>query len=337
MVGVGAALAMAAVGTVNAAATPEPQMKAVIDQLVSMGGKPIEKLSAPEARQQPTPADAVGVLLKKKGKAVPEAVARVVDRTVPGPSGPIPVRVYTPAGAGPHPLLVYIHGGGWVIATMKTYDSSPRALANLAKCVVVSLEYRKGPEHRFPAAHEDSYAATQYIMHHASAFGADPKHVAICGESAGGNLASAVCMMARDRHGTMPVYQVLVYPITNYGFDTPSYIENANAKPLNKPMMQWFFQKYLRTPADGANPYVSILRSPNLKGLPPATVITAQIDPLRSEGKAYADRLRSSGIPVVYKNYTGVTHEFFGMGAVEEKARAAEQLAAQGLRTAFSK
>ncbi len=168
---------------------PDPQMKAVLDSLTALHPKPIEKLSAQEARKQPGPPDAVKRLLKKQGKPTdPEAVAKVEDKTVPGPAGPIPVRVYTPDGTGPFPVLVYFHGGGWVIAGLGGYDASYRAMANAAKCVVVAVAYREAPEYKFPAAHEDSYAATQYVMNHADEFGGDPKKVAIAGESAGGNL-----------------------------------------------------------------------------------------------------------------------------------------------------
>jgi len=333
------AVGFASVGAAKSASPkPDPQMKAVLDQLKALGGKPIEILSAAEARKQPGPPDAVKALLKKRGQSIaPQPVAKVEDRMVPGQGGAIPARVYTPDGAGPFPVLVYIHGGGWVIANINAYDASCRALCNDAKCVVVSVGYRQAPEFKFPAAHEDCYVATQYIMRNADQFGGDPKRVAIAGESAGGNLATAVCLMAKARNGLMPIYQLLVYPITNYAFDTPSYRENANAKPLNRPMMMWFFSKYLRTPADGRSPLVSPLRAPSLAGLPPATVINAQIDPLRSEGKAYADRLRAQGVPVRYRLYPGVTHEFFGMRPVLDKAKAAERFAADGLTAAFNK
>jgi acetyl esterase len=246
------------------------------------------------------------------------------------------VRVYTPEGAGPMPVAVYYHGGGWVIANIDAYDSSCRALANLAKCVVVSVGYRQAPEHRFPASHEDSYAALQYVMKNTAKFGGDPRRVAVVGESAGGNLAAAVCMMARDRKGHMPIYEVNVYPIAGYNLNTPSYLANAKAIPLSKPFMAWFFRYELRSPKDGQNPLISIDKA-NVKGLPPATVITDEIDPLMSEGKMFADNLKRSGVPVAYRNYTGVTHEFFGMAAVVDKAKEANQFAADGLKAAFNK
>ncbi len=324
-----------AVSLTAIAGPPNAQMQAVLDAHASLKPKPITELSAPEARKQPSPADGVKALLKKQGKSTaPEPVGGVANRTVPGAAAPLPVRIYTPKGSGPFPVVVYYHGGGWVIANLDTYDSSPRALSNLANAVIVSPHYRQGPEHRFPAAHQDAFAAYRWVVAHAKSLKGDPSKVAVAGESAGGNLAAAVSMMARDSGAQLPVYQVLVYPIAGFDVNTPSYQENADAKPLNKPMMQWFFEKYLRTPEDGKNPLIDLVHA-DLKGLPAATVITAQIDPLRSEGKELADRLKDAGAAVDYKNYEGVTHEFFGMGAVVDDAKQAEQQAATGLRKGF--
>lgn len=317
----------------------DPQMKAVLVELAKMTPVPPYKLTPAQVRKAPGAGDAAKAVLKKKNGGTlppPEAVAKVENRTVPGPAGTIPVRVYTPEGNGPFPVLVYYHGGGWVIASIEAYDSSCRALCNAAKCVVVSVGYRQAPEYRFPAAHEDSYSALQYVMKNTAQFGGDPKKVAVGGESAGGNLAAAVCLMARDRKGMMPVYQLNVYPIAGYDLNTPSYQANATAIPLSKPFMAWFFRYALRSPRDGRSPLISIDKA-NVRRLPPATVITAQIDPLMSEGVMYANRLKAAGIPVRYRNYTGVSHEFFGMAAVVDKAKQANQFAADGLKSAFNK
>ena len=327
-------------GTKAALAKANPQMTAVLDELKSMNPKPIPQLSPAQARKQPSPTDAVMQLMKERGMdALPQPVGNVDNRTIPGPggAGTIPVRVYTPKGEGPFPVLVYFHGGGWVIATLDTYDPSCRALTNSANCVVISVDYRQAPEHKFPAAHEDSYAAAQWVMNNAGQIGGDPARVAVGGESAGGNLAAAVCLMAKDRGGRMPAHQLLVYPIADHAFDTESYRANAEAKPLNKAMMQWFFDKYLSSPSDGQNKYVSIVRAPeqDLRATPPATVITAQIDPLMSEGKAYADKLKAAGVDVAYRHFDGVAHEFFGMATVVDEAKQAQQFAAQRLRQAF--
>lgn len=316
---------------------PNAQMQAVLDQLAALKPKPIPQLSAPEARKQPTPADGVKALLKKQGKSTaPMPVGNVSNRMIPGPGGEIPVRIYTPKGSGPFPVVVYYHGGGWVIANLDTYDASARAMTNMANAVVVSSHYRQGPEHKFPAAHEDAFAAYRWALENAKSLKGDSSKVAVMGESAGGNLAAAVSMMARDSSVPLPVHQVLVYPIAGSDPTTPSYQENAGAKPLDQPMMQWFFQQYLRAPADGKSPLINLVNA-DLKGLPPATVITAEIDPLRSEGQQLAERLKQAGVPVDYRNYEGVAHEFFGMGAVVDEAKQAEQQAAGGLKKGFGR
>jgi len=321
--------------TAEAASTPDAQMKALLDELASFDAPPIEKQTPFNARNNPTIANAVMGILSKRGKPTVEAVGDVSHRLIPGPAGDLLVRIYQPKGSGSFPVLVYFHGGGWVIANLDTYDASCRALTNAANCIVVSVAYRQAPEAKFPAAAEDAYAATQWVMTSAGQIKGDPRRVAIGGESAGGNLAAVTCLMARDRGGKLPVHQMLVYPVTNYAFDTQSYQENANAKPLNRAMMQWFWGYYLRNEADGQNPYASPLRG-NLRGLPAATVITADIDPLRSDGQAYAQKLRQAGVNVKSTNYTGVTHEFFGTGAVVDKAKQAVSESAAGLRTAFA-
>lgn len=318
---------------------PGPQMQAVLTQLQKLGVKPVEKLTPEQARNQPTPADAVKAVLKDQGKSTePMPVGKVENRGIPGPGGQIPIRIYWPAsGNSPFPVIHYIHGGGWVIADLDTYDSSPRALANAANAIVVSSHYRQAPEHPFPAAHADSFAAYQWVLANADKLGGDPKRVAVAGESAGGNMAAAITLIAREYGVQMPVHQVLVYPVANYGFSTPSYQQNAHAAPLSKDAMQWFFDKYLKSPQQGQDPLISLIDVADLNGLPPATVITAEIDPLRSEGKHYADLLAQAGVPVDYKNYEGVTHEFFGMGAVVDDAKRAVNQAAAGLKSSFER
>jgi len=316
----------------------DPQMQAVLDQFAKLGPKALEKSTPEEARKGPSPADAVTALLKAQGKATtPESVGKVEDKTFPGPAGPVAIRIYTPMGSGPFPVILYIHGGGWVIANLDIYDASARALTNAAQAVLVSTHYRQAPEHKFPAAHDDTWAAYEWVLKNAKSFNGDGSKIAVAGESAGGNMAAAITMAARDRKVQMPVHQLLIYPVANHAFDTPSYQENAHAKPLSKAGMQWFFGHYLKSEADGANPRVSILRATNFKGLPPTTIITAQIDPLRSEGEMLAKKLQEAGVTVRHQNYDGVTHEFFGMGAVVDKAKQAVQLAGSALKQAFGK
>jgi acetyl esterase len=314
----------------------DPQMRTVLDAYHSLGPLPIETLTVADARKQPTIADAVmKVEQDRKMSTEGEAVGGISTATIKGQLGDIPVRIYTPIGNGPYPTLIYFHGGGWVLGGLDAYDASCRAITDLARCQVISVDYRLAPEHKYPAATQDGYDAVQYIMKHPDEFHADPRHIAIGGESAGGNIATAVCMLCRDRAGTMPDYQLLIYPVTDYNFDSESYRANANAVPLDRDAMKWFFDKYLESPGEGTDQYISVLRG-NVTGLPPATIITAELDPLESDGQAYAEKLRAAGIKVQYKEYDGVTHEFFGTGAVVDKARLAQRFAAEGLQSAFS-
>lgn len=311
----------------------DPDMQKVLDAMAALKPEPIEKLSPQQARQQPTAADAVKKVLADAGKSTaPEPGVSMKSMTVQGKDGSFPVHVFTPEGKGPFPVVVYYHGGGFVIADTKVYEASVRALAKGAGAIVVSADYRRAPEHTVPTQPEDAFAAYQWAIEHAREINGDPLRVAVAGESAGGNLATVVSMMARDRKVQLPLHQLLVYPVVDNDMNNASYKKNANAKPLNKAMMGWFFKHY---GADPKNPYALPMKAASLAGLPPATVITAEIDPLMSEGKAYAERLQKDGVPVAYRHYTGVTHEFFGMGAVLPKAREAQQFASGELRKAF--
>ena len=324
--------------SMKAMPTPDNQMQAVLDQLAALGGKPIETLTAAEARKQPTPTDAVKGLMQKQGKpTIPEPGVTSVDRTIPGPAGALPVRVYTPdQGAKPFPVVVYYHGGGWVIANKDVYDGGARALAKMANVVVVSVDYRQGPEHKFPAAHDDAFAAYKWALANAKSINGDPTKVALAGESAGGGLAVATAIRARDEKVQMPASILSVYPIAGTDTTTPSYVQNANAKPLNRAMMSWFFKNYLRNDADRNDPRVNLVAA-DLKGLPPTTIINAEIDVLRSEGEMLAEKLRAAGVTVEQKTYDGVTHEFFGMGAVVDKAKDAEQKGADALKASLGR
>ncbi|NUS38276.1 MAG: alpha/beta hydrolase fold domain-containing protein [Lysobacter sp.] len=319
---------------------PDAQMQAVLDQLQKLGAKPLETLTPQQARTQPSPADAVKAVLTAQGKpTTPEPVAKVENRSFPGPGGAVPIRIYWPQGVDPNsrpPVVLYIHGGGWVIADLDTYDASPRAIANDAKAIVVSTHYRQAPEHPFPAAHEDTLAAYKWVLANAGKFGGDAKRVALVGESAGGNMATNIAIAARDQKLQAPLAQVLVYPVAGDDTNTPSYVENASAKPLSKPAMEWFIKYAFKDPKEAHDPRIALDKRTDLAGLAPATVILAQIDPLRSEGEMYAKALQAAGVPVTMKTYDGVTHEFFGMGAVVDKAKDAEKMAGDALSKAFS-
>jgi len=319
-------------------AQPAAEMKSVLDKLTALGAKPIGTLSVKETRTQPTPADAVMAIMKDKNIEPPAAVQAVKSRDImiPGGSGEVAARVYTPEGQGPFPLVVYYHGGGWVIADLDTYDSSPRALSAGAKAVVVSVDYRHAPEHKFPAAHEDAFAAYKWIVENSGSLNADATRIAVAGESGGGNLAANVAIMARDAKITQPIHQLLVYPVAGNDMNTPSYIENAEAQPLSKQGMMWFVENVFASKDQTSDPRLNLVGRDDLQGLPAATVINAQIDPLRSEGEAYAANLKSAGIAVEQKTYPAVTHEFFGMGTVVPQAKEALDMASERLAAAFA-
>nr|MDP9176344.1 alpha/beta hydrolase [Gemmatimonadota bacterium] len=319
-----------------AMAAPDAQMKAVLNQLAALNGKALETLTAAEARKQPTPADAAKAVMKSQGKSTaPDPAVVSVDQSIATAGGTLPIRIYTPkVGAGPFPVVVYYHGGGWVIANKEVYDAGARALSKMANAVVISVDYRQGPEHKFPAAHDDAYATYEWATKNASSIKGDSKRIALAGESAGGGLAVATAIMAREKGIQMPVSVVSVYPIAGTDTTTPSYIENAKAKPLSRAGMSWFFANYLNGPDDRANPRVNLVAA-DLKGLPPTTIINAQIDPLRSDGEMLAETLRAAGVTVSQKTYEGTAHEFFGMGAVVDKGMAAQQMAGDALKNAF--
>jgi acetyl esterase len=298
--------------------------KEFLDQIAAAGMPPLGSASVPETRQAFDGIAAFG--------GPPPDVARVEDRRIPGPAGDIPVRIYTPKASGPLPLVAYYHGGGWVIGTLDTHDAACRHLAKQAGAIVVSVDYRLAPEHKFPAAAEDCYAATCWISSHAAALGGDPKRLVVAGDSAGGNLAAVVSLMARDRGTPAIAWQLLVYPVTDSSTDTRSYRENADGYLLTKDAMVWFWDHYLREPGEGADPYAAPLRASSLAHLPPAMVITAEYDPLRDEGEAYARRLREAGVAVKLKRYDGIIHGFFILTGVFDEAHQAIAEAAEEIR-----
>jgi acetyl esterase len=234
-------------------------------------------------------------------------------------------------------LLVYFHGGGWVLGGLDTHDSVCRELAHGAGAIVVSVDYRLAPEHKFPAAADDCYAAVVWAAAHATEIGADPTRIAIAGDSAGGNLTCVIALQARDKDGPRLCFQLPVYPVTNHSLDTPSYRENATGYLLETDSMAWFWGHYLATDADGEHPYASPLRAASLRGLPPALVITAEFDPLRDEGEAYAKRLETAGVPTQLRRFDGMIHGFFGMSAIMDKAKAAIAESCAALGHAFGR
>jgi acetyl esterase len=307
----------------------DPQAKMVLDALASVGLPDPWSIGAAEFRARAQE-------LRAPAPEIP--VARVEGRSVHGPGGPIALRLCWPLGApsGPLPALVYFHGGGWVIGDLESHDNTCRELANAARCLVASVDYRLAPEARYPAAADDCATATRWVVEHAAELGVDPGRIAVGGDSAGGNLAAVVALRARDDGGPALVHQLLVYPVTDCAFDTPSYRENAEGYFLTREMMRWFWHQYLEKPEQGAEPGASPLRAATLSGLAPATVITAEYDPLRDEGEAYARRLQRDGVAVTLTRYDGMFHGFFGMGLAIERARAAVAQAATELAKAFA-
>jgi len=318
----------------------DDDMKRVLQKLDALGAKPLGTQSVEATRKQPTPADAVKAVLKDEGKDPKHVMDSLnvssKNMTYPAGEGTQPVRIFTPGGEAPEqgwPVIVYYHGGGWVIADIDTYASSAMGLANEAEAIVASVEYRHAPEHKFPAAHEDAFAAYKWALDNAKTFGGDPQRVAVAGESAGGNLAVNTAIMARDNNLQMPEHMLLVYPVAGTDMNTESYKENANAMPLSRDAMAWFVKHTISDPSDKQDPRLDLVGQANLQNLPDATVITAEIDPLRSEGKTLAEKLEQAGSDVEYKNYDGVTHEFFGMFPVVEDAKQALEFAANELES----
>jgi acetyl esterase len=254
-----------------------------------------------------------------------EPVAAVEDLTIPGPHGDIPLRIYTPlnAGSGTLPALVWFHGGGWVIGNLDSADFACRMVTNASGCKLISVDYRLAPEHKFPVPVDDCLAATEWVANNAPAIGVDPQRIAVGGDSAGGNLAAVVSQQAKAAGRPAISFQALVYPVTDYGVDTQSYHDNAEGYLLTRESMQWFYGHYVNTPKDGDDSRVSPLRAGDVSGLPPALVITAEFDPLRDEGEAYARRLETAGVPVTLKRYDGQIHGFFANPAIDDGRAAA--------------
>jgi acetyl esterase len=308
----------------------DAQMKRVLDQLAAMKLAPFHQMTPEAARAQ---------MASRAAKPEPVPSVTAADRAIPGPGGAIPIRMYTPEDEGPFGALVYFHGGGWVLGNVEMTDLPCRMLVRESGCVVVSVDYRLAPEHKFPAAPEDCYAAVKWLAENASAVNCDRSRIAVGGTSAGANLAAVTALMARDRGGPKVAFQLLIYPATRRELDTDSHREfaNDNYYILSRAEMEWFWNHYLASPADAANPYACPERASTLKGLPPAFTITAEFDPLRDEGEAYAGRLREDGVPSLLKRYEGVTHGFFGMPGQVDIAKQAISDAASALREKIGK
>lgn len=289
----------------------DPQIQSLLTLRAAL--PPFNTLTVPEARAQFAARNVPGMRS--------DPVASVVNRDMQGPGGSLGLRIYTPNGTGPFPLMVYFHGSGFVVCSLDTHDLMCRNLCAGTGCVVVSVDYRLAPEGKFPAAVDDCYAATKWAQANASGLGADPGRVLVAGDSAGGNLAAVTALRIRDEGGPALLAQLLIYPVTDHWTaNFPSMEENAEGYGLGKAGMIWFWNHYLSGESDAANPHVSPLRAKDLSRLPPALVITAQYDPLRDEGEAYAKKLREAGVTVQMKRYDGMNHGFFNLPGLVAKA-----------------
>jgi len=305
----------------------DPQARALLDQFTRSGVKPLDQLSVQESREQML----VGSCFLGRG----DPVHAVEDHQAPGPAGPVAVRVYRPSADPALPALVYFHGGGWMMGSIATHDALCRNLASHAGVAVASVEYRLAPEHKFPAGLDDCYAATCWLADHAESLALRPDGIAVGGDSAGGNLAAAVTLMARQRGAPPLAFQLLIYPVLDFEFDTPSYRENANGFHLTRGDMIWTWRQYLARELDGYTPLASPLREGDLRGLPPAMVLTAEYDPLRDEGEAYATRLAEARVAVTVKRYDGMIHGFIRRPQQLNQAKTALADVAAALRASL--
>lgn len=294
----------------------DPQAEAFLKEMRNTGAAPFESMTPAEAR--------VAALPFKEFTGPPEAVASVEYRFIPGPTADLPVWIYRPDGgpAGQQPGLLYFHGSGWVIGNIEVADSFSRALANRTGCVVAAVNYQKAPEHKFPIPFDDCYAATRWVFDNATDLGLDAARIGVVGDSAGGNLAAAVTLRARDEHGPKVAYQVLVYPAVQYGWDTPSAVANAEGYLLQRATMEYFWNHYVARPSDRNNPYCSPLAARDHSGLPPALIACAEYDPLCDDGRNYGAKLRAAGVPVTFRLYEGMIHGFLWMAGIFDQSRA---------------
>jgi acetyl esterase len=306
-----------------------PQIKLALEALAKADIPPIHTLTAPRARE------VMNAMSKARG-GQPAPVERTEDRTISGPHGDVPVRIYWPKAKGPHPAFVYFHGGGHVIGDLDTHDTIARNLCGGADVVVVSIDYRLAPEHKFPAAAEDAWAGYQWVRSAPSDLNIDPKRLSVGGDSAGGNLAAVVALMARDAGHTNIRLQLLVYPVTDFAMTGASYTAYANGfGVLTADAMKWFRDHYLGRAEDAGDWRASPIKA-SLEGLPPALIIAAECDVLRDEGVAFADALRAAGNDVQRREYAGMIHGFFGMTPIIDDAVAAQRYASEALRKALS-
>ncbi|MDP1839896.1 MAG: alpha/beta hydrolase [Reyranella sp.] len=306
----------------------DPQIRALLDR--GTGVPATQTLPVAEARRQYEARIAL--------MAPPPPMAKVLERSIDGPGGAMKLRVYTPAGSGPFPLMMFFHGSGFVLCSLDTHDGMCRNLASGIGCVVVSVDYRLAPEHKFPKGPDDCLAATRWAADHAAELGIDPARIMVAGDSAGGNMAAVTALRLRDEGGPRLCGQMLLYPVTDYHTPgTPSYAENADGYGLTRDTMEWFWAHYLTSPTEAENPHASPLRARDVTGLPPAYVTSAEYDPLRDEAERYGMRLRQAGVPTEITRFPGMNHGFLFWVGVVGAADSAMAEACAWARQAFAK
>jgi acetyl esterase len=305
----------------------DPNVKLLLDAMEQQGTEGLREVGLDQARE------GIGLLHALGGTV---DIARAEDRTIPGVTGDIPVRIYSAAADAVLPVVVYLHGGGWVIGDIASYDAVCRKLAITSGLTVISVDYRRAPEHVFPCAAEDAYAATRFIAEHGAELGVDGSRLAVAGDSAGGNLAAITAILARDRGAPTIAFQLLVYPVIDGTMSFPSYKENGEGYLLTADDMAWFYEQYVGPETDRRDPMLSPLYAADLSDLPPALVITAEYDPLRDEGEAYADALQQAGVSARASRYDGLVHGFLPLDGLIPAAVPAMEEAASALRNALA-
>lgn len=309
----------------------DPQARDFLDRLAAAHLPPIQEQTVEQARAQ--------MNLSTRFLGPLPRIGKVKNGRIPGPGGELRVRILTPesAGPGPLPILLYFHGGGWVLGNLDSHEGVCRALANAVGVIVVAVDYRLAPEHRFPSAAEDAHAALVWAAAHAEEFGGDPARIALGGDSAGGNLTAVACLMARDRGGPRPAFQILIYPITDYNLHNASYLQFADGYFLGRGEMAWYWEQYVPKHDDRWHPYVSPCQAADKSGLPPALVITAGFDVLRDEGEDYARQLESAGVPVKLHRYESMIHGFVRRHPFFDQGKAAVEEIGRELRAALER
>ena len=316
----------------------DADMKHVLDTLSELGARPLEQSTPEVARRQPKAADAIAATLARQNREATDDGVAAEALTIEGANGELAGRIYRPVGllSRLNPLVLYFHGGGFVTGDLDSHDASARALARRTGAIVVSVDYRLAPEHRFPAAHDDAWAAWKWLAKQVRELGGDPRRLAVAGEDAGANLAAYIALRARDEHTNQPVHQLLIHPIAGGDLETASYGETLRVRPVGLPAMRWRFRHLFEDEAGLADPRINLVGRPDLAGVAPATIILAGIDPLRSEGEALAEAFENAGVAVNCWTYDGVTQGFFGLGLIVTKALFAQSDAAEALAKAFA-